>query len=478
MPESRDLVAHARDTRVVVVGGGVAGAVAALECAKVGMTVTLLEAEGDLGGALRAADLGGVEVDALVDGFAPGGIDLAGLLVDLGLDGEVVVGEQSSIRISGLPGRVEAAPVPADSVLGIPANPWDAAVRRVIGWGGAWRAYVDRLRPPLTIGRERNLGALVRTRMGDAVCDRLVAPVTRARLGLDPHEVDADIAAPGLNTALTRTGSLAGAVTSLTGRPAGRATLAGGMHRIATALAERLAQFDVEVRTGVRVTGLRHHDDGWTVAASASDEELALRADAVVLAVPEGTARDLLDGVVRLPETIPARAAEVVVLRLKGTTAGGGRTVVAPVVGDVWRVADVAASSPAVAAAVPEGERIVRVEIVPAEGAATATTDETAIARALAAASDAGGTPVAAADVRAAVRLRPAWHPSAQLDRRDRSRTAREVLHGIPSLAVTGAWLSGDGLDEVVADAVTEADRLRSRALWGGDGAPASPGAP
>jgi hypothetical protein len=39
-----------------------------------------------------------------------------------------------------------------------------------------WRAYLDRLRPPLTIGRERSLGALVRSRMGARLRDRLVAP--------------------------------------------------------------------------------------------------------------------------------------------------------------------------------------------------------------------------------------------------------------------------------------------------------------
>ena len=41
-----------------------------------------------------------------------------------------------------------AAPLPEGGVLGIPENPFAADVRRVIGWRGAWRAYVDRLRPP------------------------------------------------------------------------------------------------------------------------------------------------------------------------------------------------------------------------------------------------------------------------------------------------------------------------------------------
>ena len=48
----------------------------------------------------------------------------------------------------------DAAALPDDSVLGIPENMFSDASRRILGTGGAWRAYVDRLRPPLTIGHE------------------------------------------------------------------------------------------------------------------------------------------------------------------------------------------------------------------------------------------------------------------------------------------------------------------------------------
>jgi oxygen-dependent protoporphyrinogen oxidase len=463
MPEPRDLVAHARDTRVVVVGGGIAGAVAALECARVGMSVTLLEAEGALGGTLRPVDLAGVAVDAHVDGFAPGTPELSALLADLELDGDVVGLDEPPMWISGLPGRTGTVRVAADSVLGIPANPWDAEVRRVIGWGGAWRAYVDRLRPPLTIGRERNLGALVRTRMGDAVCDRLVAPVTRATLGLEPHEVDTDLAAPGINAALTTTGSLAGAAASLAGAAPLRATLAGGLHRLPIALAERLEQFDVDVRTGARATGLARADDAWVVAARQLDEQISLTADAVVLAIAGPAARHLLTGIVTLPEAPVDREVDVVLLRLRGTAAGavGRRGVVAPVTGDTWRVVDLAAFSPAVAD-LSDDELIVRVE-----GPATDGAEESVVAVALAAASTAFGAELGDRHLLGVARTRVTRHPAAQRDRLERAQAVRRDLHELPTLAATGAWLSGDGLERVVADAVAEADRLRSRVLWG-----------
>ncbi|CAI7572433.1 unnamed protein product, partial [Penicillium discolor] len=48
--EPADLAARAAQKHVVVVGGGVGGLVAARECAKVGMRVTLLEGSEALGG--------------------------------------------------------------------------------------------------------------------------------------------------------------------------------------------------------------------------------------------------------------------------------------------------------------------------------------------------------------------------------------------------------------------------------------------
>src|SRR5690606_22652095 len=108
------------------------------------------------------------------------------------------------------------------------ANPFADDVRRIIGWGGAWRAYVDRLRPPLTIGQERSLGALVTKRMGAKVRDLLVAPVTAGVYSADPDDVDTDVAAPGLNEALTRTGSLSGGVAQLLAERADRAKKAPG----------------------------------------------------------------------------------------------------------------------------------------------------------------------------------------------------------------------------------------------------------
>ena len=151
--------------------------------------------------------------------------------------------------------------MPKGGVLGIPENPFAEDVRAIIGWSGAWRAYLDRLRPVLTIGQERSLGRLVRTRMGERVLDRLVAPVTSGVYSADPADIDVELAAPGLNAALTRAGSLAGAVGQLRcrahrgPRQRGPQGITGGMSRLVAALESRLRELGAEIRLHVARRG-------------------------------------------------------------------------------------------------------------------------------------------------------------------------------------------------------------------------------
>ncbi|MEV4686376.1 protoporphyrinogen/coproporphyrinogen oxidase [Microbacterium sp. LWH3-1.2] len=480
-----ELVDHVRQTRVVVIGGGIAGLVAAWECAKVGMAVTLVEASDRLGGTIGSVRIAGLDLETGVTCWSTRGGAVRALVDEVLPDAAIVRPRDEREWIAGLP-KGAAAPLPAEQVLGIPANPWDESVRRVIGWGGAWRAYVDRLRPPLTIGAQRSLGRLVHGRMGDRVLERLVAPLTIDRFGLDPVDVDVEIAAPGLSNALTRTGWLGGAVADVRVDAAASSIegLDGGMPQLTAALADRLAEREVAVHTGALATGLVRSDGRWAVevatiapegAAAAPDR---LHADAVIVATDETAARTLLAPALGIPEFADVSAAgiarEVVTLVVDApeldTAPRGAHVHAVPGALRATGLVHETARWEWLGREAGAGRHVLRVAFG-APGIAPATerlSDADAAIVATAEASVLLGVELDEARIggarRDAYTLVP---PASALGRRERTDAARAAIARAPALAAVGAWLSGSGLAQVVADAQEEADRLRHRALWG-----------
>ena len=76
-----------------MVGGGVAGLVAALECAKVGLRVTLLERRDAIGGCVGRIELDGLTLDSGAESFATRGGAVAELLEQLGLGDDIADAE-------------------------------------------------------------------------------------------------------------------------------------------------------------------------------------------------------------------------------------------------------------------------------------------------------------------------------------------------------------------------------------------------
>ncbi|WP_162903671.1 hypothetical protein [Leucobacter sp. wl10] len=145
--------------------------------------------------------------------------------------------------------RGEWAPQPTPAVLGIPAVPVSSSAVALLGGRAAARAYLDRVKPVLTIGKTHALGALVRARLGSVPLERLVEPLVRERFGVSADEVEVAIAAPGLNETLTRTGSLSGAALAYADRVVARETgvaPSGGWAALRRALLERLALYGAE----------------------------------------------------------------------------------------------------------------------------------------------------------------------------------------------------------------------------------------
>jgi len=241
----------------IVLGGGVAGLVAARRLARGGARVALLEPAERLGGQVAPLLIAGIALDAAAESYATRGGAVAALADELGLHGDLIVPSPSPAWLHRVDGS--AVPLPAAGVLGIPGHPLAADVVRTIGRPAAWRAAIDGVLPR-RVGRDAaSLGELVRARMGRGVVEQLVGPVVRGVHSRDPDDLPVDAASPRLRAELAAHGSLARAVRALRAQaPAGSqvGSIRGGMHRLVAALAADCERLGVDVRTGVDLTDL------------------------------------------------------------------------------------------------------------------------------------------------------------------------------------------------------------------------------
>ncbi len=280
--------AAARRPRVAVVGGGIAGLVAARDLALGGAEVTVLERGDRLGGKLRGERIAawtGTGTDAVVadlgaEAYATRGDGVAALLTELGMIDRI-----EAPRTLGSwaydSGTAYALP---PGLLGIPAQPFSRTAFRALGLGGVLRAAIEPLLPRAVGRDERSLGGLVEARFGSRVIDRLVRPVARGVYSTDPESLPVARVAPGLASALAKGRSLTRAVRAANARrtSAGGAVarIGGGMHRLPERLEAELRELGVTSRLGAEVVEVSGVDDGWAVQLAGE----TIRVDAVLLA--------------------------------------------------------------------------------------------------------------------------------------------------------------------------------------------------
>jgi oxygen-dependent protoporphyrinogen oxidase len=483
---------------VCVIGGGVAGLVAARECAQVGLTVTIIEATDAVGGPVAGHTLDGLALDSGTESFAVRGGTVAAFIEDLGLTDQVVAPNAAGAWLH-LPSlsQTDAAvsvPLPRAGVLGIPGSPLADDVRRVIGWKGALRAYADRLMPVLTIGHEHSLGDLVKKRMGALVLDRLVEPVASGVYTTSAVDLEIDVVAPGLNRALTTAGSLSGAVSALrAGAPAGSNVggLVGGMASLPAAIIAALLHHNVTILTKTTADSLARSgtadEPHWAVTvtrravadrADALTETLTARyvivatqgAQALRLVNPLGPEFDALAELDwPAPTAVTLTSLVLDAPALDGHPRGTGVLVSADAP-DVTAKAltHVTAKWAWVAEAAGPGRHVVRLSYGRA-GQPNPTddlSDAELQALALHDASTLLGVLLPASSVRAFARTewRDALSP-ATLGARERAQQVREAVAATPALEITGAWLAGTGLASVIPHALEAGDRIRHAAL-------------
>ena len=281
------------DSDVLVIGGGLAGIAAALDCADAGAQVTLVEVRRRLGGAAYSFARDGLSIDNGQHVFLRCCTAYRELLGRLGSERGVIVQERLRIPVLS-PGaepfilRRHGLPAPlhlAGSLLRYP--------HLTLG------QRLSASRAALALGRlQLDDAALERQTLGEWLTAHAQSPEAVARLW------DL-IALPTLNLPAARASLRLGAFVFQTGLLASASAGDIGFHErplsetIAEPALRALASAGVEVRLGWRAesieragAGLRVHGSG---AADATDTPGALCARATIVAVPHGRAAGLLD---------------------------------------------------------------------------------------------------------------------------------------------------------------------------------------
>jgi squalene-associated FAD-dependent desaturase len=274
---------------VLVVGGGLAGITAALDCAEGGATVTLIEVRRRLGGAAYSFERDGLQMDNGQHVFLRCCGSYRALLERLGSSHLVAVQPRLSIPVLSPgrpPARIARGKLPAPAHL-----------------AGALARY-PHLSPRRRLGAARAALALMRLDPAEEGLDTVTFGHWLARHGQDPAAVAALwdlIALPTLNLQAAeaslalaafvfRTGLLSGADAGDIGFHVG--TLQAIIGDPARAALERAG---VEIRLGWRAETLARTAAGFELRGRDADGEQALNAAAAVVALPHDRAGGLLE---------------------------------------------------------------------------------------------------------------------------------------------------------------------------------------
>jgi squalene-associated FAD-dependent desaturase len=286
-------------TRVVVIGGGLAGITAAIELRDAGLDVTLLESRPRLGGAATSYQRAGLVIDNGQHVFLRCCTSYQGLLARLGMTGSVTIQDRFDVTVLGPDGparlRRSALPSPlhlARALLGYRLLPLGERARV----GRAALAFLRADPASAALDREALGDWLAARGQGERARRRLWDLFIISALNINGDEASTALAVKVIKTALLGRNDAA---------DIGMATVPlGRLHAEATA--SLLARMGAQVKLGARAATIEPRaDGGFLVRLGRGESEAAgdgaaipqagqsLAADGVVLAVPADQAARL-----------------------------------------------------------------------------------------------------------------------------------------------------------------------------------------
>jgi oxygen-dependent protoporphyrinogen oxidase len=430
---------------VVVVGAGIAGLTAARDLARAGLSVSVLEGSPDVGGKLRLASVGGVEVDVGAESMLARRPEAVGLASELGIDVVHPVSGSAQVWTRGA-----LRPLPR-TLLGVPLDLDGLAASGVLSDEGLARVRHEAA-APLGEG-DVSVADLIGSRLGPEVVDRLAEPLLGGVYAGRATNLSARAAIPQVVSLLREHGSLLAAAAAVP--PASDdpvfAGVEGGLGRLPRLLASELG-----VRTSATVRELVRTSSGFRLTVGSARVPEQVDTERVVLATPAAPTARLLAEVA--PEAARELAAveyasmAIVTLAVPELEVGGSSGFLVPPVDA--RGIKAATYSFSKWAWVGEASdlRILRASIGRhGEEASLHATDAELVSRVVADLALAAGCEVEPVD--AHVQRWGGALPQYAVGHLDRIARIRRSIDGVPGLEVCGAAYDGVGIPAVIASA-------------------------
>ena len=473
-------------SRIVVVGGGLAGLVVARRLARevIGAEIFVAERAACCGGLIRTERDGGFVIEAGPDSFLTTKPDALALCDELRIGHELEPTLPHAHR-AFIRREDRLLPIPEGMSGLVPIRLGSLFASGVLPLEGFARFVLDLVMPPGPPMQDETVGAFVRRRFGDEAWTWLFEPLLSGIHGGDVDRLSLRATFPALHEAEARSGSvLAGLREAARGRrrddrdPRTPFTApAGGMERLIDALLadrggarvlinSRVVRVESRPDTAEDAGGPRAAEDArrWAVGMEHGGE---IAADAIVLAIPARAASDLLratsSALADTLSAIPFERALVVQLAygradcprpLAGhgylNPRAGGR----PITACTWTSSKFRHRAP------PEAVLLRMFVRTVAMGAAGSSDDTDPVRLAREEVRDALG--IHAEPLWSRVFDWPDTMPQYTIGHPDRLDAIDHALAGLPGLFLTGNSYRGVGIPDTIRAAESAAARVRS----------------
>ena len=293
-------------TRVIVIGGGIAGLSAAYYASKFPeVQVTLLESSPRWGGKITTDRLqfddGQFIIEGGPDTFLATKPWAVALCKELGI-ADRLHGTNPNQKNTYVLHRNRLLPLPDGLAMMIPTNIQAILKSRLVSWVSKARMGLDFVLPPKAVNGDESLGRFVSRRLGREAYENLIEPLMSGIYAGDGDQLSLASTFPYLRDLELKHGSLARGALSMRKQSDGKAmrgsrsaflTPTTGLAEIVEKLVESLTSSGATLCLNAKASRISVIEDRYQVEMESGPE---LKADAVVLATPAFIGGRLLAG--------------------------------------------------------------------------------------------------------------------------------------------------------------------------------------